>query len=158
MRETPPPPFVIRWHNQISHLLAICIGTKGYTHKKNPTLCGRRSANLSVCEKKNPRKPALLRVNYYILLILSIIRHGECYLTLSQTSPGFYGISLLKILWEKEKLLKMSNFSFSHSVFYGFEELSAGFINFEIIVCKLFQFGIAQNLSLGKRLTIIVLL
>ena len=70
----------------------------------------------------------------------------------------FYGISLLKILWEKEKLLKMSNFSFSHSVFYGFEELSAGFINFEIIVCKLFQFGRAQNLSLGKRLTIIVLL
>ena len=28
--------------------------------------------------------------------------------------------SLLKTLWEKEKLLVMSNFSFSHSVFYPF--------------------------------------
>ena len=41
-------------------------------------------------------------------------------LTLSQASPGFYCVcstSLLKTLWEKEKLLVTSNFSFSHSVF-----------------------------------------
>ena len=44
---------------------------------------------------------------------------------------------LLKTLWEKEKLLIMSNFSFSHSVFYPFEELSSIFIKFEIVVCKL---------------------
>ena len=66
-------------------------------------------------------------------------------LTLSQTSPGFYVsavlVSLLKTLWEKEKLLLVSNFSFSHSVFYPFGELSAIFIKFEIVVCKLFQFG-----------------
>ena len=31
---------------------------------------------------------------------------------------------LFKTQWEKEKLLLMSNFSFSHSVFYPFEELS----------------------------------
>ena len=49
--------------------------------------------------------------------------------------------SLLKTLWEKEKLLIMSNFSFFHSVFYPFGELSAIFIKFEIIVCKLLQFG-----------------
>ena len=42
--------------------------------------------------------------------------------------------SLLKTLWEKEKLLIMSNFSFSHNVFYPFEELSSSFINFEIVV------------------------
>ena len=35
--------------------------------------------------------------------------------------------NLLKILWEKEKLLAMSNFSFSHSVFYMLGELSAIF-------------------------------
>ena len=35
--------------------------------------------------------------------------------------------SLLKTQWEKEKLLVTSNFSFSHSVFYLFEELSAIF-------------------------------
>ena len=49
--------------------------------------------------------------------------------------------SLLKTQREKEKLLIMSNFSFSHSVFYPFEELSAIFIKSEIVVCKLLQFG-----------------
>ena len=43
-------------------------------------------------------------------------------LTLSQSSPWFYvsAVSLLKLLWKKEKLLIMSNFSFSGfpSVFY----------------------------------------
>ena len=46
----------------------------------------------------------------------------------------------LKTLWEKEKLLITSNFSFSHSVFYLFGEHSAIFVKFEIVVCKLFQF------------------
>ena len=50
--------------------------------------------------------------------------------------------SLLKTSWEKEKLLVTSNFSFFHSVFYPFGELSAIFIKFEVVVCKLFQFGI----------------
>ena len=47
--------------------------------------------------------------------------------------------SLLKTLREKEKLLVTSNFSFSHSVFYPCKELSAIFIKFEIVVCKLFR-------------------
>ena len=49
--------------------------------------------------------------------------------------------SLLKTLWEKEKLLIMSNVSFSHSVFYPFRELSAIFINLN---CRL------QSLSVWK--------
>ena len=48
--------------------------------------------------------------------------------------------SLLKTLWEKEKLLVTSNFSFFHNVFYPFEELSAIFMKFKIVVCKLFQY------------------
>ena len=44
--------------------------------------------------------------------------------------------SLLKTLWEKEKLLVTSNFSFSPSFFYRFGELSAFFIKLEIVVCK----------------------
>ena len=56
--------------------------------------------------------------------------------------------SLLKTLGEKEKLLMTSNFSLSHSVFYPFGELSAIFIEFEIVVCKLFQFGRAFPFSL----------
>ena len=43
--------------------------------------------------------------------------------------------------------------AFSHSVFYPFVELSANLIPFEIVVCKLFQFGKVQNLSFGKGLT-----
>ena len=46
--------------------------------------------------------------------------------------------SLLKTLWEKEKLLITSNFSFSHHVFYPFGELSAIFIKSKVVVCKLF--------------------
>ena len=50
-------------------------------------------------------------------------------------------ISLLKTLWEKEKLLVTSNFSFSHSVLHSFRGLSAIFLEFKFVVCKLFQFG-----------------
>ena len=48
--------------------------------------------------------------------------------------------SLEKML-EKEKLLVTSNFSFSNSVSYPFGKLSAIVIKFEIVVCRLFQFG-----------------
>ena len=45
--------------------------------------------------------------------------------------------SPLKTLWEKEKLHVTSNFFFSHTVFYPIGELSAIFIEFKIVVCKL---------------------
>ena len=35
----------------------------------------------------------------------------------------------------------MSNFSFSHSFFYLFQEFAAIFLKFKIVVNKLFQFG-----------------
>ena len=68
-----------------------------------------------------------------------IVSHsGILHLTLSQTSPAWFlrvcCTSLLKTLWEKEKLLVMSNFSFSHNVFYPLGELSAIFIKFEVVV------------------------
>ena len=63
-----------------------------------------------------------------------------------------FTISLLKTLREKEKLLLTSNCSFPHSVFYPFLELFAIFIELEIVVCKLFEFGRVWNLSLGKGL------
>ena len=46
----------------------------------------------------------------------------------------------------------MSNFSFSHSVFYSFGDLSPIFIKSKIVVCKLFQCGRVQNLLFGKGL------
>ena len=46
--------------------------------------------------------------------------------------------SLLKTLWEKEKLLVTSHFSFSHSVFYPLGELPAISIKLKIVVDKLY--------------------
>ena len=63
----------------------------------------------------------------------------ECILSPFPNKPWFLRVcstSLLKRLWEKE-----SNFFFSHNVFYLFGKLSAIFIEFEIVVCKLFEFG-----------------
>ena len=74
-------------------------------------------------------------------------------LTLAQASLGFCNTSPLKTLWEKEKLLMTSNFSFSHIVFHPLGELSAIFIKFKIVVCKHFQFGRVYNLSFGKGLS-----
>ena len=50
-------------------------------------------------------------------------------------------ISLFKTMWEKEKLLVTSNFSFSQSVFYAFGHIPAIFIQLKVVACKLFQFG-----------------
>ena len=62
--------------------------------------------------------------------------------------------SLWKTLWEIEKLLVTSNFSFTHSVFYPLRELSGIFMKFKIVVCRLFQFGPVLNLSSGIGLII----
>ena len=69
--------------------------------------------------------------------------------------PCFLGVcctNLLKTLWEKEKLLITSNFSFSHSVFYPFSEHSTISIKFKTVVCKFLKFGRVKNLSYGKGL------
>ena len=63
--------------------------------------------------------------------------------------------SHLKTLWEKEKLLVVSNISFSHSVFYPFWELTTIFIKFEIVVYKLIQLGRVLNLPFGKGLSVV---
>ena len=54
-------------------------------------------------------------------------------------------ISLLKTQWEKEKLFLTSNFSFSHSVYYPFGELTPQLWN-----CRL------QTLSVWKSLKFVV--
>ena len=60
--------------------------------------------------------------------------------------------SHLKTLWEKEKLLVTSNFSFSRSVFYLFGELAAIFIKSKIVLCQSFEYGRVKYLSFGKGL------
>ena len=85
------------------------------------------------------RYPLVSSSIFSILIMVSL-----CPLNPFPNKPWFLrgcSASFLKTLWEKEKLLETSNFSFSHSVFYLFEILSSIFIKFEIVVCKLFQFG-----------------
>ena len=75
-------------------------------------------------------------ISYFVSCITDIHQpfpNNPWFLRVSSTS-------LLKTLWEKKKLLVTSNFFFYHSVFYLFRELSAIFVKFEIVVCKLFQF------------------
>ena len=57
------------------------------------------------------------RIQQWTVSILFMVKFT---LTLSQTSSGVYSASLLKTLWEMEKLLFMSNFSISHSVFLSY--------------------------------------
>ena len=78
------------------------------------------------------------------------------YKPFSQKKPLFLRVcstSSLKTLLERRNFFLTSNFSFSHSVFNSFETLSAVFIQFESVVCKLFQFGRVKNLSFGKGLS-----
>ena len=85
------------------------------------------------------------------------LSHAECLVNPFPNKPCFLCVcstSLLKTLWEKKKLLVTSNFFFSNSVFHPFLEIFAIFIKFEIVVCKLFQFGPIQKLLFGKGLNL----
>ena len=80
-----------------------------------------------------------------------VVKSWDCVVNPFPNKPWFLrvcNISLLKTLQEKEKLLVTSNFSFSHSVFYPFAELSAIFIKFKN--CRL------QIVSVWKRLKFVV--
>ena len=97
--------------------------------------CGKGLMNLQKCiDSSQPARTAIYR--FYACLWTTLP------LTLSQASPVFYVSAVqfffLKTLRKEEKLLVKSNFSFSHSVFHPFGELSAIFIKFETVVCKLF--------------------
>ena len=61
--------------------------------------------------------------------------------------------SLLKTLWNNQKLLIMRTFSFCHSVFYPFKKkLFAIFTKFAIVICDFFQFGRVKNLLFVTKL------
>ena len=51
---------------------------------------------------------------------------------------------LFKTLWEKEKMLVTSIFSFSHHVFYPIKDRNHHICYIYFVVCKYFQFGQAQ--------------
>ena len=49
--------------------------------------------------------------------------------------------SLRKTLWKNVKLLKMSNFTFFHNVFYAICILKSFYSHISVVVCSFFEFG-----------------
>ena len=93
--------------------------------------------------------------NFRSAVMAVLCRYWKNYcLTLYQTSPGFY-VSAVQVFWKhcgKRRNCSWQAIPPFPTVFYLFGELSAIFILFEIVVCKLFQFGGVWNLSFGKGL------
>ena len=90
---------------------------------------------------------------YYLKRHETKFRLGSLFFTFNlnpfPNKPWFVhvcGTSLLKTLWDKEKLLVTSHFSLSHSVFYSLGKLTAILIKSEIVDCNLFQLGPVQNI------------
>ena len=84
-----------------------------------------------------------------LIILLSAIKtlnhHGEISLTLYHTIPTLNNPKkkkiALKTLWEKEKMLVTSIFSFSHNVFYPSQSKFQSFIYIYFVVCKCFNLG-----------------
>ena len=60
--------------------------------------------------------------------------------------------SLRKTLWKKVKLLKMSNFTFSHYVFYAIYILNSFNGCISIVVCSFFEFGTVSKWCIREGL------
>ena len=90
------------------------------------SLCGHIHVNYPLPDDKAFDWPKLKQIANDILTLSWFLR--DC------------NTRLLKTPWEEEKLL------------YPFEEVSAIFVKFVIVVYKLFQFGQALDLSFGKGL------
>ena len=61
--------------------------------------------------------------------------------------------NLLKTLWEKEKIMVISIFSFSHDVFNPIMDRNYYFSNIKFVICKCFHLAKSKMLSFVKRLT-----
>ena len=53
--------------------------------------------------------------------------------------------SFKKTLWKKVKLLKMSNFTFFHNVFYAICILKSFNSHISVVVCSFFEFGMVSK-------------
>ena len=132
-------------------VITICSSTPG-------DLYLQRNKKNTVINKNHPYLALERNLYTKIVLLIKIHRKGKLptHNTYTQkidpfpNKPWFLCVcstSLLKTLLEKEKLLVTSNFSFSHSVFCPFGELSAILIKF---LSANFQFGMSKICCLGK--------
>ena len=81
-----------------------------------------------------------------VIICINPFPHNDTFSRPSETS-------LLKTLWEKEKLLVTSNFSFTHSVFYPVKELALLFSsNSKLPSADCFNLDLSKILSSGNGL------
>ena len=75
-------------------------------------------------------------------------------LTLSQTTPCFYMFTeqVFEDIVEKGEIALNEQFLLFPQCFLPILKLSAFFVKFEIVVCKLLEFGGIENLSFWKGL------
>ena len=89
----------------------------------------------------------------------SILTNNPIILDPFPQKPSFLRVccrNLFKTLLKKEKLLVTSKFSFSHTVFYFLEELSAIFIKSRVVVCiaNSFSLEVSKICQNGKDHTL----
>ena len=105
--------------------------------------------NLSI-SKRNPAFESNIRV-HLLLALHNFFQFKNWFLfNPFPNKPCFLRVcckSLLKTLWEKEKLLVTSNFSFPHSVFYSFRKLSA---NLKLLSANSFSLDESKICRFGK--------
>ena len=53
--------------------------------------------------------------------------------------------NLRKILWKNVKLLKMSNFTFFHKIFYAISILKSFDSHISVVVCSFYEFGMVSK-------------
>ena len=74
----------------------------------------------------------------------------------SRASSYVSVVQVLKMLWETEKWIVKSNFSFCHSVFYPYGEISIIYMKFEIVICKLLSVWKSPELVILERVKKVV--
>ena len=74
------------------------------------------------------------------------------FLTLSSIYTHFntFGEKSYRQTWTKVKLLKLSNFTFSHNVFYTICILKSFNSNISVVVCSFLKFGTVSKWSIRK--------
>ena len=82
----------------------------------------------------------VVKTRYCIFTLSSIYTHIDT----------FEKKSIRKALWKKVKLLKMSNFTFFHNVFYAICILRSYNSNISVVVCSFFEFWTVSKLCIRE--------
>ena len=104
----------------------------------------RRFFEMAIIIVRKWRKSWLLTFSPFVSMFSKAFFLRTFVLTLHSTYTHFNTLKkkdFTKILWKKVKLLKMSNFTFYHNVFYSISILKSFNSQISIVVYIFFEFG-----------------